>query len=36
MSLTEAHRLTSQMESRLRGAIPGVERVVIHAEPLEE
>jgi divalent metal cation (Fe/Co/Zn/Cd) transporter len=34
MSLQEAHRIISQIEGRLRDAIPRLDRVVIHAEPL--
>jgi cation diffusion facilitator family transporter len=33
MSLTEAHRTISQIEDRLRDEVPGLDRVLIHAEP---
>jgi cation diffusion facilitator family transporter len=36
LSLAEAHRVDAQLEARLRGSIPGLERVVIHTEPLDE
>jgi cation diffusion facilitator family transporter len=34
--LAEAHRISTQLETRLRDRIPGLERVVIHTEPQEE
>jgi divalent metal cation (Fe/Co/Zn/Cd) transporter len=34
MPTQEAHIITSEMEGRLRDAIPRLERVVVHAEPL--
>jgi cation diffusion facilitator family transporter len=36
ISLAEAHQISSRLETRLRGEIPGLERVVIHTEPQEE
>ena len=33
MALTEAHRTISQLEDRLRDEVPGLDRVLIHAEP---
>ena len=36
ISLAEAHRISSRLEARLRKEVPGLERVVIHAEPREE
>lgn len=36
MSLIEAHRICTCLEARLREEAPGLERVVIHAEPIEE
>jgi cation diffusion facilitator family transporter len=33
LSLAEAHRVSTQLETRLREGIPGLERVVIHTEP---
>jgi cation diffusion facilitator family transporter len=34
--LAEAHRISTQLEARLRERVPGLERVVIHAEPQGE
>lgn len=34
--LEEAHRLTVRVETLLRSEVPGLERVIIHAEPLGE
>ncbi len=34
--LAEAHRVSTRLEARLRGEIPGLERVVIHTEPRRE
>jgi divalent metal cation (Fe/Co/Zn/Cd) transporter len=34
MSVREAHAISSQIEGRLRDAIPRLERVVVHTEPL--
>jgi divalent metal cation (Fe/Co/Zn/Cd) transporter len=33
LSLTTAHRISTQLEARLRAEIAGLERVVIHTEP---
>jgi len=33
--LTEAHRISNRLETRLQEEIPGLERVVIHTEPRE-
>jgi divalent metal cation (Fe/Co/Zn/Cd) transporter len=33
--LTEAHRISNRLETRLQEKIPGLERVVIHTEPRE-
>jgi cation diffusion facilitator family transporter len=33
LSLTDAHRISTQLEARLRAEIVGLERVVIHTEP---
>lgn len=33
--LAEAHRISTRLEARLRREIPGLERAVIHTEPLE-
>jgi cation diffusion facilitator family transporter len=33
--LAEAHRISTRLETRLRGQIPGLERVIVHAEPGE-
>jgi cation diffusion facilitator family transporter len=35
ISLTTAHRISTQLEARLRQEIAGLERVVIHTEPSE-
>ncbi len=35
ISLTTAHRISTQLETRLRAEIAGLERVVIHTEPSE-
>lgn len=35
LSLTAAHRISTQLEARLRAEIVGLERVVIHTEPGE-
>jgi cation diffusion facilitator family transporter len=35
LSLTAAHRISTQLEARLRAEIGGLERVVIHTEPGE-
>jgi cation diffusion facilitator family transporter len=35
LSLTTAHRISTQLEARLRAEIAGLERVVIHTEPSE-
>jgi len=35
VSLTEAHRASTELEGELRKAVPGLERVVIHTEPAE-
>jgi cation diffusion facilitator family transporter len=35
ISLTEAHRLTEQLESALRARLPSLGRVIIHIEPIE-
>ena len=32
-SVTEAHGLISELEDRMREGVPGIDRVVIHAEP---
>jgi cation diffusion facilitator family transporter len=34
-SLAESHRIGTRLEARLRGEIPGVVRVMFHAEPAE-
>jgi cation diffusion facilitator family transporter len=34
-SLAEAHQVSTQLETRLREGIPGLERVMIHTEPEE-
>lgn len=36
MPLAEAHRISTGLENRLREAVPGLRRVIIHTEPLEE
>jgi cation diffusion facilitator family transporter len=36
ISLAEAHRISTRLETRLQEEVPGLERVVIHTEPLEE
>jgi cation diffusion facilitator family transporter len=36
MSLADAHQVSAELEARLRGALPCLERVVIHTEPREE
>ena len=36
ISLAEAHRISSRLETRLLKEVPGLERVVIHTEPREE
>ncbi|MGB9723407.1 MAG: cation-efflux pump [Chloroflexia bacterium] len=36
MTLSEAHRMGTILEERLRGEIPDLERVVVHTEPCEE
>jgi len=33
LSLTEAHNISSRLESRLKRKLPDLERVVIHTEP---
>lgn len=35
-AITDAHKLTEQMEQHLRAQMPNLGRVVIHVEPLEE
>jgi divalent metal cation (Fe/Co/Zn/Cd) transporter len=35
-SIGEAHALTERLERHLRATVPGVRRVIIHAEPLGE
>jgi cation diffusion facilitator family transporter len=35
ISITDAHRLTSEMEKRLRQSIPEIDRIYIHTEPIE-
>jgi divalent metal cation (Fe/Co/Zn/Cd) transporter len=35
-AITDAHRLTEQLEQHLRAHLPRLGRVVIHVEPLEE
>jgi cation diffusion facilitator family transporter len=35
VALTEAHRTISQLEGELRERVPGLDRVLIHAEPVE-
>ncbi len=36
MPLSEAHRISTRLEALLRMEIPGMERAVIHTEPVEE
>jgi cation diffusion facilitator family transporter len=36
ISLATAHRISTQLEARLRQEITGLERVVIHTEPVED
>ncbi|HID61890.1 MAG TPA: hypothetical protein EYP49_03990, partial [Anaerolineae bacterium] len=36
ISLAEAHRISTRLETRLQEEVPGLERVVIHTEPWEE
>ena len=36
MVLSEAHRTISQLEDELRDRVPGLNRVLIHAEPVED
>ena len=36
ISLAEAHRISTRLETRLQEEVPGLERVVIHTEPREE
>jgi cation diffusion facilitator family transporter len=36
ISLAEAHRISTRLETRLHEEVPGLERVVIHTEPWEE
>lgn len=36
ISLAEAHRVSTRLETRLQREVPGLERVVIHTEPREE
>jgi len=36
ISLAEAHRISTRLETRLQEEVPGLERVVIHTEPQEE
>ena len=36
ISLAEAHRVSTRLETRLQKGVPGLERVVIHTEPREE
>jgi cation diffusion facilitator family transporter len=36
ISLAEAHRISSRLETRLQEKVPGLERVVIHTEPWKE
>jgi len=36
MPLSEAHRISTRLETLLRMEIPGMERAVIHTEPVEE
>lgn len=36
MTLSQAHRVGTILEERLRGEIPDLERVVVHTEPCEE
>jgi len=36
MPLAEAHRVSTRLETQLRESIPGLERVIIHTEPVGE
>jgi len=36
LSLIEAHRVSTRLEARLREAITGLERVVVHTEPADD
>lgn len=36
ISLAEAHRISTRLETRLQKEVPGLERVVIHTEPRED
>jgi len=36
ISLAEAHRISTRLETRLQKEVPGLERVVIHTEPQEQ
>jgi len=36
LTVTQAHRLTDEVEKRLRTSIPGVSQVLVHVEPEEE
>jgi divalent metal cation (Fe/Co/Zn/Cd) transporter len=35
ITLTEAHRISTQLEVELRSHVPGLERVIIHTEPAD-